>query len=132
MPTPSSYYCFQDLDIEDRILRRREMTHLFQWYYPEGGWGWVILFCSFVSLSLAQGLQWGFSFPMGAHVRKRFSAQPSNNSDVIGGGSIGDAKGVGTFEIGELAFIEVSCASNSWHHKSSFNEGTKIVKSDLT
>ena len=84
------------------------MTHLFQWYYPEGGWGWVILFCSFISLSLAHGLQWGFSFPMGANVRKRFMVQPSNTSDVIGGGGggggDGDRKSVGTFEIGQLDF----------------------------
>ncbi len=35
-----------ELDIEEKILRRREMAHLFQWYYPEGGWGWVILICA--------------------------------------------------------------------------------------
>jgi hypothetical protein len=84
------------LDIEDRILRRREMTHLFQWYYPEGGWGWVILVCSVLSLSLADGLQSGFPFPVGASARRRF--QLSNSSDVTGDGS---RKTVGSFEIGE-------------------------------
>ena len=46
-----------DLDIEEKILRRREMAHLFQWYYPEGGWGWIILLCAFLSQTLSQGLQ---------------------------------------------------------------------------
>ena len=59
----------EDLDIEEKILRRREMTHLFQWYYPEGGWGWVILVCAFLSQTLAHGLQYGFSYPLGLAIR---------------------------------------------------------------
>jgi hypothetical protein len=80
------------------------MTHLFQWYYPEGGWGWVILFCSVLTLSLAHGLQWGFSFPIGANVRKRFYLSPqaaaANATDVIGEG---ERRSVGTFDIGEFS-----------------------------
>ena len=101
----------QDLDIEDRILRRREMSHLFQWYYPEGGWGWVILLCSVLTLSLAHGIQWGFPYPVGALVRKRFSlssgTSPTNTSDVT---RDGDRKNVGTFEIGESHFY-----TRTWH-----------------
>ena len=59
----------EDLDIEEKILRRREMTHLFQWYYPEGGWGWVILICAFLSQTLAHGLQLSFSYPLGIAIR---------------------------------------------------------------
>ena len=61
-----------ELDIEEKILRRREMAHLFQWYYPEGGWGWVILVCAFISQSLAHGLQLGFAYPLGVAIRRRF------------------------------------------------------------
>jgi hypothetical protein len=70
----------------------------------EGGWGWVILFCSFISLSLAQGLQWGFSFPIGANVRKRFVVQQNNSNDVTGSG---DRSSVGTFEIGKFLSIDI-------------------------
>ena len=59
----------EDLDIEEKILRRREMTHLFQWYYPEGGWGWVILICAFLSQTLAHGFQLSFSYPLGIAIR---------------------------------------------------------------
>ena len=58
---------------QERILRRREMVHLFQWYYPEGGWGFVVLACACVSHALAFGLQLGFGFPLAANVAERFS-----------------------------------------------------------
>ena len=45
------------------------MSHLFQWYYPEGGWGWVILICAFLSQTLAHGLQLSFSYPLGVAIR---------------------------------------------------------------
>jgi hypothetical protein len=52
------------VDIEDRILRRREMAHLFQWYYPEGGWGWVVL----GSVCLANAITHGFQMAFAMHV----------------------------------------------------------------
>ena len=70
-----------DLDIEEKILRRREMAHLFQWYYPEGGWGWIILLCTFVSQTLAQGLQFGFAHPLGVAIRRRFYLPSENASN---------------------------------------------------
>ena len=60
-------------NVQERILRRREMAHLFQWYYPEGGWGFVVLACACVSHALAFGLQLGFGFPLAAKVAERFS-----------------------------------------------------------
>ena len=73
-----------DLDIEEKILRRREMAHLFQWYYPESGWGWIILLCAFLSQALAHGLQFGFSYPLGVAIRKRFFLlQPSHSDEII-------------------------------------------------
>lgn len=68
-----------DLEIEEKILRRREMAHLFQWYYPEGGWGWIVLLCAFLSQTLAHGIQFGFSYPLGVSIRKRFYLTTSEN-----------------------------------------------------
>jgi len=72
-----------DLDIEEKILRRREMAHLFQWYYPEGGWGWIILLCAFLSQTLAQGLQFGFAHPLGVAIRRRFYLPSENGSNHL-------------------------------------------------
>ena len=81
--TPSKKGDEADLDIEEKILRRREMAHLFQWYYPEGGWGWIILLCAFLSQCLAHGMQFAFSFPMGVAIRKTFflTKFPANGSN---------------------------------------------------
>ena len=49
-----------ELDIEEKILQRREMAHLFKWYYPEGGWGYVILLCGFLVQIFTHGLQLSF------------------------------------------------------------------------
>lgn len=76
-----------ELDIEEKILRRREMAHLFQWYYPEGGWGWVILLCAFVSQTLAHGLQLGFAFPLGVSIRRRFYLEEARLSSASENGS---------------------------------------------
>ena len=61
------------MDIEDKILQRKEMAHLFKWYYPEGGWGWIVLCAAMFSQALCQGvLQLGFSYPLGIIIRKSF------------------------------------------------------------
>lgn len=78
-----------DLDIEEKILRRREMAHLFQWYYPEGGWGWIILLCAFLSQTLSQGLQFGFAHPLGVAIRRRFYLPSENGSNHQNGVTIG-------------------------------------------
>jgi hypothetical protein len=72
-----------DLDIEEKILRRREMSHLFQWYYPEGGWGWIILVCAMLSQMLAHGIQFGFSYPLGVAIRKRFHLSSIQNDNGL-------------------------------------------------
>ena len=64
-----------ELDIEEKILQRREMAHLFKWYYPEGGWGWVVLCAAMFSQAICHGgLQLGFSYPFGVIIRKYFGA----------------------------------------------------------
>ena len=40
-----------------RTVRKRRIAGIFQHYYPEGGWGYVILLCGFFVQVLAMGLQ---------------------------------------------------------------------------
>jgi len=61
-----------DTDIEERILRRREMAHLFHWYYPEGGWGWTVLACACAANALATGVLASLAYPLGWHLKRRF------------------------------------------------------------
>lgn len=37
----------------------RQLLTLKQHYYPEGGWGWVIVFCAVIVQTLTHGLQVG-------------------------------------------------------------------------
>ncbi len=41
-------------------IRKRRIASIFQHYYPEGDWGYVILFCASVSHFLSHGLQLSF------------------------------------------------------------------------
>ena len=41
---------------EVAILSRDCMKHLGDWYYPEGGWGWVVVLCTFLCNALTTGL----------------------------------------------------------------------------
>ena len=83
----------KEMDIEDKILQRREMAHLFKWYYPEGGWGWIVLCAAMMSQALCHGVfQLGFSYPMGIIIRKRFGVLRTfqnvplvEHTDMIGG-----------------------------------------------
>ena len=43
--------------VSARTVRKRRIAGIFQHYYPEGGWGWVILLCGFLVQVLALGLQ---------------------------------------------------------------------------
>ena len=36
---------------------RRRAASVFQNYYPEGGWGFIVLFCAFLSVLMVQGVQ---------------------------------------------------------------------------
>ena len=41
---------------EVAILSRDCMKHLGDWYYPEGGWGWVIVTITMISSALSCGV----------------------------------------------------------------------------
>lgn len=46
--------------ISAKTLRKRRIASIFQHYYPEGGWGYVILLCGFLVQMLTHGLQLSF------------------------------------------------------------------------
>ena len=46
--------------VSARTARKRRIAGIFQHYYPEGGWGYVILIVAFFSHFLASGVQIGF------------------------------------------------------------------------
>ena len=46
--------------ISAKTLRKRRIASIFQHYYPEGGWGYVILLCAFLVQILTHGLQLSF------------------------------------------------------------------------
>ena len=43
--------------VSARTVRKRRIAGIFQHYYPEGGWGYVVLICGFFVHLLTQGLQ---------------------------------------------------------------------------
>ena len=46
--------------ISAKTLRKRRIASIFQHYYPEGGWGYVILLCGFLVQIFTHGLQLSF------------------------------------------------------------------------
>ena len=62
--------------VSARTARKRRIAGIFQHYYPEGGWGYVILICAFLSHFLANGLQLGFLIIM-PFASRRYHADPS-------------------------------------------------------
>ena len=46
--------------ISAKTLRKRRIANIFQHYYPEGGWGYVILLCGFLVQIFTHGLQLSF------------------------------------------------------------------------
>ncbi|KAK7605250.1 hypothetical protein V9T40_007108 [Parthenolecanium corni] len=48
----------------------RQLLTLKQHYYPEGGWGWVIVFCALCVQTMTHGLQFGSGVLVAECVRK--------------------------------------------------------------
>ena len=59
--------------VSARTARKRRIAGIFQHYYPEGGWGYVVLLSAFFSQILAQGLQLGMLVLM-PYASRRFHA----------------------------------------------------------
>ena len=59
--------------VSARTARKRRIAGIFQHYYPEGGWGYVIVICAFLSHFLAHGLQFGFLIIM-PYASRRYQA----------------------------------------------------------
>ena len=47
-----------------KTLRKRRIASIFQHYYPEGGWGYVILMCGLLVQVFAHGLQLSYGMLM--------------------------------------------------------------------
>lgn len=59
--------------VSARTARKRRIAGIFQHYYPEGGWGYVVLICAFLTHFLAHGLQFGFLILM-PFAQRRYNA----------------------------------------------------------
>ena len=68
--------------VSARTARKRRIAGIFQHYYPEGGWGYVILISAFLSQFLAHGMQFGFLIIL-PFASRRYSANPSDSGKSI-------------------------------------------------
>ena len=64
--------------ISARTARKRRIAGIFQHYYPEGGWGYVVLICAFFSQFISSGLQLGFLVLM-PYAAKRYHASTTQS-----------------------------------------------------
>jgi hypothetical protein len=48
------------MNTDVKSIRRRRIASIFQHYYPEGGWGIIVLVCGFSVVLLSDGLQQSF------------------------------------------------------------------------
>jgi len=61
----------------------RKVITLWQNYYPEGQWGWIIILCAFIVHSINHGIQLSvaaFSLP----IQTRFGAQQEPTATLLG------------------------------------------------
>lgn len=52
----------------------KKVITLWQNYYPEGGWGWIVLFCTFIIQTMNHGFQLGFPVVSLVGVGKKFGS----------------------------------------------------------
>ena len=64
--------------VSARTTRKRRIAGIFQHYYPEGGWGYVVLICAFFSQFISSGLQLGFSVLI-PYAAKRYHASTTQS-----------------------------------------------------
>ncbi len=65
-----------------RTLRKRRIASIFQHYYPEGGWGYVVLLVSFLIHLIANGLPFSFVLVIPV-LSRRFKIEDINCASKI-------------------------------------------------
>ena len=68
---------------EVAILSRDCMKHLGDWYYPEGGWGWIVVMVSMLTSLLSTGMIMGGGHVMVASINKKLSLDMDNITGVL-------------------------------------------------
>lgn len=68
---------------EVAILSRDCMKHLGDWYYPEGGWGWVVMAVSMVTSVLSWGMVMGGGHTMVREVNSRLGLESTDMTGVM-------------------------------------------------
>ena len=68
---------------EVAILSRDCMRHLGDWYYPEGGWGWVVVTMTLITSVLSSGMLMGGGNIMVSSINKRLDLEADNMTGVM-------------------------------------------------
>ena len=68
---------------EVAILSRDCMKHLGDWYYPEGGWGWMVVIVSLLTSVLSTDMIMGGGHVMVASINKRLGLDMGNLTGVM-------------------------------------------------
>ena len=68
---------------EVAILSRDCMKHLGDWYYPEGGWGWVVVTVSVLTTIMTQGLVLGGGQVMVSMINTRLGLEQTHVTGVL-------------------------------------------------
>ncbi|TRY77215.1 hypothetical protein TCAL_17038 [Tigriopus californicus] len=64
--------------------RKRRIASIFQHYYPEGHWGFVILVCAFIVQMLTHGTQLCFVGILSLIIRRRWRLEDEDNKTIVG------------------------------------------------
>jgi hypothetical protein len=63
------------------LLRKHQIASIFQHYYPEGDWGYVILVCTFLVQVCAHGIQLSYGV-LGSAIVRRWRMSEDNIVDI--------------------------------------------------
>ena len=68
---------------EAKILRRDSMRHIGDWFYPDGGWGWCVLFIACVLNIVSMGPVMSGSQVMTLSIQKRTEKESPHSMTPI-------------------------------------------------